>query len=162
MSGKRKGIYLGVFTALAMILSYLESVVPLSVGIPGVKMGLPNLVTVFLLYRYGWKEAAGVSLVRVILTSLLFSNVVSFWYSLAGAAVSILLMSLLKRVDRFSYAGVSIAGGVSHNFAQIAVAAALMHNSAIVGYLPVLCISGSISGMVIGLLAALLLSRVPK
>jgi len=162
MAGKRKGIYLGVFTALSMILSYLETLVPLSIGVPGVKMGLPNLVTVFLLYRFSWKEAAGVSLVRVILTSFLFSNVVSFWYSLAGAALSIFLMTLLKRTDRFSPAGVSIAGGLSHNFAQIAVAAVLMKNGLIAGYLPVLCISGSISGMAIGLLSALLLSRVPK
>lgn len=162
MTKRRRGIYLGVFTALAMILSYLETLVPLSVGVPGVKMGLPNLVTVFLLYRFSWKEAAGVSFVRVVLTSLLFSNVVSFWYSLAGAALSILLMAFLKRWDRFSPAGVSIAGGLSHNFAQIAVASLLMQNGAIATYLPILCISGSISGMGIGLLSALLLSRVPK
>ena len=108
-----------LLTALAMVLSWLESMVPVSAAAPGVKLGLTNLVVIFALYRMGLRAAAAVSLARVGLVSMTFGNAYSFAYSLAGAALSLAVMALLRRTGRFSILGVSVAGGVSHNIAQI-------------------------------------------
>ena len=145
--------------ALAMILSYVESQIP-SPGIPGVKLGLANLVVVFALYRLGWKEAAGISLLRVFLVSLLFGHAASLMYSAAGAVLSLAGMILLKRIDRLSCVAVSVLGGVLHNAGQILMAVVLMgHN--VVYYLPVLILSGTVAGIGIGLVAAILVRRIP-
>ena len=144
--------------ALAMILSYVESQLP-SLGIPGVKMGLANIVVVFCLYRMGWKEALGISLLRVLLVSLLFGHVASFFYSLGGAALSLMGMILLKRLPVFSCVAVSVIGGVLHNLGQILVACLLMGPN-VVYYLPVLIVSGTVAGVLIGLTAALMVKRV--
>ena len=144
--------------ALAMILSYVEAQLP-SLGIPGVKMGLANLVVVFCLYRLGWKEAAGISLLRVLLVSLLFGHVASLMYSAAGAALSLTGMILLRRIPQFSCVAVSVTGGVLHNIGQILMAWALM-GSNVVYYLPVLLFSGTVAGVVIGVVAALLIRRI--
>ena len=147
--------------ALAMILSYVESQIP-SPGIPGVKMGLANIVVVFALYRLGWKEAAGISLLRVALVSLLFGHVASLMYSAAGAVLSLLGMILLKRTDKMSCVAVSVLGGVLHNVGQILMAWALMGPN-VVYYLPVLILSGTVTGVAIGLVSALIVKRVdPK
>ena len=143
--------------ALAMILSYLESLIP-SPGIPGVKLGLANLAVIFALYRLGWKEAVGVSLLRVLLVSLLFGHVASLMYSAAGAALSPLGMILLRRFDRLRRVFVSVSGGVLHNVGQILMAWALM-GSNVVYYLPVLILSGTVAGVVIGVVSALLVKR---
>ena len=147
--------------ALAMILSYVESQLP-SLGIPGVKMGLANIVVVFCLYRLGWKEASGISLLRVFLVSLLFGHVASLMYSAGGAVLSLIGMIALKRIDKLSCVSVSVIGGVLHNVGQILVAWALM-GSNVIYYLPVLILSGTAAGVLIGLVSALMVKRIdPK
>lgn len=144
--------------ALAMILSYVESQIP-SPGIPGIKLGLANLVVVFALYRLGWKEAVGISLLRVFLVALLFGHAASLMYSASGAALSLLGMILLKKTDRLSCVAVSVIGGVLHNAGQILMAWALM-GANVVWYLPVLVLSGTIAGVAIGLVSAILVKRI--
>ena len=109
MKKTKRLVLLAMLTAVAMILSYVESLLP-SVGIPGVKMGLANIAVIFALFRFGWKEAAALSLVRVVLVSLLFGSVGAMLYSLAGAVLSLAVMALLRRIDRFSTVGISVAG----------------------------------------------------
>lgn len=157
----RRIALLGISVALAMILSYLESLVPLSFAVPGIKMGLANLVILFLLYRQGLLDACIVSLIRVVLSSLLFGNAMSLIYSLAGAVLSLAVMTLLKKWDRFSCVGVSVAGGIFHNIGQILAAVLLLETTQIAYYLPVLLISGIVTGTVIGLVAAILIRRIP-
>ena len=147
---------------LALILSYVESLFPLPVAVPGIKMGLPNLVIVFALYRLGAGSAARISLVRVAVVALLFGNVYSLIYSLAGAVLSLLLMALLSRISGLHAAGVSVAGAVMHNIAQIGAAMIILGTKEIIYYLPALLVSGVISGVVIGLLAALMIRRIPS
>lgn len=144
--------------ALAMILSYVESQIP-SPGIPGVKLGLANIVVIFALYKLGWKEAVGISLLRVLLVSLLFGHVASFFYSIAGAALSLAGMILLKKTEKLSCVAVSVLGGVLHNLGQILMAVVLMGRN-VVYYLPVLIVSGVVAGVAIGAVSALLVHRV--
>ncbi len=151
----------GLLTALALVLSYLESLVP-PLGVPGVKLGLPNLAVVFALYRLGFKDACAISLVRVVLVALLFGNGAALAYSIAGAALSLALMGLLKRTGKFSSVGVSVAGGVAHNAGQILVAMALLETSRLAWYLPVLWISGMIAGVLVGIVSGVLVKRVPE
>ncbi len=150
---------LGLTIALAMIMSYIEVLVPLSFAVPGIKMGLANIVIIFVLYKFGIKEAALVSLIRVILVSLLFSNVMAMWYSLAGAVLSLSVMWVLKKIDKFSVIGVSVAGGVMHNVGQIIMAIILLGTEQIALYLPVLIITGTVTGIVIGIVSGLVINR---
>lgn len=150
---------LGLSVALALILSYVESLLPPLMAVPGVKVGLPNVVILFLLYRYGWKETGAVSLVRLLLTAALFTGFAAFFYGLSGAALSLLGSALLKRSGRFSPLGVSVAGGVLHNLGQIALAAFILDSGYIFAYLPVLLLSGTVAGAVVGLLAGILIRR---
>ena len=150
----------GLLTALALVLSYLESLIP-PLWVPGVKLGLPNLAVVFALYRLGWKDACAISLARVVLVTLLFGNGAALAYSIAGAALSLSLMGLLKKTRKFSTVGVSVAGGVSHNAGQILVAMALLETSRLAWYLPVLWVSGTIAGVLIGIVSGVLVERVP-
>lgn len=153
---------LALCTSLALLLSYVEMLVPpILTGIPGIKMGLPNIAIMFLLYRVGAKEAIGVSFVKIAVTSMLF-GVSMFWYSLAGAALSLLVMILLKKSNLLSTVGVSVAGALMHNLGQILVAMLLMQTSAIGYYFIVLCITGTISGIFIGLCGALVIKRMSK
>lgn len=144
--------------ALAMILSYVESQIP-SPGVPGVKLGLANLVVVFALYRLGWKEAVGISLLRVFLVSLLFGHAASLAYSAAGAVLSMGGMILLKKTDKLSCVAVSVIGGVLHNIGQILMAWALM-GANVVWYLPMLILSGTVAGVAIGVVSAILVKRI--
>ena len=123
--GKNVARY-ALLVALAMVLSWLESLVPVSAAVPGMKLGLTNLVVIFALYRLSERDAAAISLVRVVLVSLTFGNAYSFAYSLAGAVLSFAVMAVLKRTGRFSIVGVSVAGGVCHNIGQILVAVAVL------------------------------------
>ena len=162
MKAKRLALC-GLLTALALVLSYLESLVPLgslSFFVPGVKLGLPNLAILFALYRLGFKEAAVISLVRVLLVSLLFGNVFSLAYSAAGAALALAVMGLLRRSGKFGTAGVSVAGAVAHNVGQIRVAMAVLETGAIAAYLPVLLLTGTAAGVAIGLVSAVLIGRI--
>ena len=154
----KKTAYLGIFSAIAIIFGYVESLFPL--GIPGVKLGLANLVIVFLLYLYGVKEAVAVSFVRILVIGFLFGNLFSILFSLAGAVVSLGLMVILKKTKWFSVVGVSVAGGVSHNIAQIIVASFVVGNLNLFWYLPVLLVSGVIAGFLMGTLATEVLNRI--
>ncbi|MGN0398641.1 MAG: Gx transporter family protein [Blautia sp.] len=158
----RKTAYLGLFSAAAILFGYVESLFPVFLGIPGIKLGLANLVTVFLLYQFSWKEAALVSLVRIFVTGFLFGNLFSILFSLAGAALSLAIMVLLKKKGGFSPGGVSVAGGVAHNVGQILVAAFVVENVNLFYYLPVLLIAGVVAGFLMGILAGELLKRVRR
>ncbi len=164
MINKPKTIaFIGVCTALAMILAYVEAIIPpMFPAIPGIKMGLPNIIIVFLLYRRGPVFAAGVSLIRIILVSLLFGNIMALMYSLAGGALSLFVMILLRRLRFLSTVGVSVAGGVSHNVGQILMAMLLLETAELGYYLVVLTITGTLSGIAIGLCGSTLIKRVPK
>lgn len=159
MKAKRVAM-LGTMTVLALVLSYLESLLPLSFAVPGIKIGLPNLVIVFALYRMKPKDAVLISLIRVLLVSILFGSVLSLAYSAAGAILSLALMLILKRTGKFGTTGVSVAGAVAHNFGQILAAVVLLETSRLAWYLPVLILSGTIAGVCIGLLSAFLVKRV--
>ena len=146
--------------ALAMILSFVESQIPSFFPIPGINLGFANIPVIFALYRLSIKDAIVVSLIRVVVVSTLFGTSLTLAYSLSGAVLSLLIMVLLKKSDRFSIVGVSVAGGISHNIGQIIMAIILMHNSVISYYLPFLIISGIVTGVVIGLVSAKIVERV--
>ena len=162
MKKTKKIALLGLTVSLAMIMSYIEVLFPLSFAVPGIKMGLANIVIVFVLYRMSLKDACIVSLIRVFLVALLFGNTMSLAYSLTGAVLSLALMALLKKTEKFSVVGVSISGGVMHNAGQILMAVILMGTAQIAYYLPVLIITGTVTGVGIGLVAALVIDRVKK
>ena len=149
-----------LLVALAMVLSWLESLVPLSLAVPGVKLGLANLVVIFALYKLGPRQAAVISLVRVLLVTLTFGNAFGFAYSLAGAALSLGVMIPLRRSGKFSLLGVSIAGGVCHNIGQILVAMAVLGTAELLWYLPALLAAGTAAGVCIGAAGALVTARV--
>jgi heptaprenyl diphosphate synthase len=154
----KKLTLLGLLTAIALILSYVEALLPpIFVAVPGIKMGLPNIAIIFVLYRFGLKEAAAVSLVRLAAVALLFGNAMTLIYSFAGAVLSLTLMSLLKRSNLFSMIGVSIVGGVSHNLGQILVAMWLMETVEIGYYMIILTVTGTIAGILIGLAGSFVL-----
>lgn len=158
MKTKNLALY-GLLTALALVLSYLESLLPLSFAVPGVKMGLPNIAVLFALYRLGGKGACAISLARVLLASVLFGNMFSLAYSAAGAALSLLVMLLLKKSGKFGVAAVSVTGGVAHNAGQIIVAIFVLETRGLIWYLPPLCVSGIAAGLLVGLASALLIRR---
>jgi len=151
----------GMFVALAMIMSYIETLIPISFGVPGIKLGLANLVTMVCLFSEGPVPAAAVSLTRIILTGLTFGNLSSMLYSLAGGILSLACMIAAARSGLFGKAGVSVIGGVMHNAGQLAVAAAVVENASVFWYFPVLAVSGIVTGALIGLLAALVMERLP-
>ena len=155
----KKVAFLGLSIALAMILSFVESQIPVFTTIPGMKVGLPNLVMVFLLYRVGWKETIVVSIIRVFLVALLFGNLQSLVFSIAGAALSLAGMILLKKLTQFSTVTVSVVGGVLHNVGQIIAACFWTGTRQIAYYLPVLLVSGVLAGVAIGLISGFLLKR---
>jgi heptaprenyl diphosphate synthase len=156
----RKLALLSVLTALALILSYVEAILPpIFSAIPGIKLGFPNILIIFILYRMGLPEAATVSFVRITLSSLLFGTPLTFVYSVAGALLSLLVMTVLKKTDLLSTAGVSIAGGVFHNLGQILVAMALLGTAEIGYYMVVLAVTGILAGLFTGLCGAFLIGR---
>ncbi|MEE0969978.1 MAG: Gx transporter family protein [Clostridia bacterium] len=158
----RKVAFLGLAISLAMILSFVESQIPPLVTIPGVKLGLPNLVMVFLLYRVGAKETVCVSIIRVLLVSLLFGNLQSLLFSISGAVLSLTGMILLKKSKLFSTITVSVIGGVLHNVGQV-LFACFWTNTAEVSYLlPIYLLSGTIAGVVIGLIAGMLVKGMER
>ena len=160
MKLKIKAAYFGVFTALALIFSYVETLIPIHIGIPGVKLGLANLIVVIALYRMGVREAYVLSVVRVILAGFLFGNLFAILYSLAGGLFSLTVMAFLKKTEKFSVLGVSMAGGVFHNIGQLMMAAIVLESLSITYYLPVLLISGIVTGLLIGIVANEMLKRV--
>ena len=149
----------GVFTALALIFSYVELLIPINFGIPGAKLGLANLVIIIVLYKTDRKEALLLSVVRIVLTGFLFGNLFGILYSLAGGILSLAVMALLKRSGAFSIIGVSMAGGVSHNVGQLIMAMLVVETYAVGYYLPVLLIAGLITGTLIGIAGREMLKR---
>ena len=153
---------LSLLVAVAMMLSYIEAQIPLSVSVPGVKIGLSNIATLFALYKLGASEAALVSFVRVILSSMIFANPIMMLYSLSGAALSLVFMIIMKKIGIFSILGVSVVGGVMHNVGQIIAAVIMMKDSGVAYYLVPLVISGTLAGIAIGAVAALLVKKIGK
>ena len=150
----------GMLTALAFILSYVESLVPVTVGIPGVKLGLANLVVVIALYTLDLKGAFVISAVRIVLSGLTFGGLFSMLYSLAGGLFSFVVMAILSRKKVFGTVGVSVCGGVAHNIGQLLVAMAVLETESVWYYFPVLLISGSVAGVLIGLLGGWMTGRI--
>ena len=150
----RRMTTLALLFAIAMIFSFVESRLPTFIPIPGVKLGLCNVVVIFTLLRLGAPSAIAVSLLRVLLSSILFGNTAAFLYSLAGAILSLFGMILLKKTRLFSPVGISVAGGVLHNIGQLLMAMLVLGTAGVLYYLPVLLIAGTVAGALIGLLAA--------
>lgn len=150
----------GMLIALAFIFSYIESMIPFPVPIPGVKLGLANLVNVVGLYTVGAAGTAAVSLVRIVLVGFTFSNPAAMLYSLAGGFLSLAVMILAKKFDWFGKAGVSILGGIFHNIGQLTVAALVTEQAGVFTYLPVLLVAGVVTGAVIGLLGGMIVERI--
>ena len=161
MSDKSKKIaVLGVLTGVALVLSYLEAILPpIYAAVPGIKVGLPNIVIILILYKFGAREAAVISFLRVVLVALLFGNAMTLAYSLVGAVLSLLVMALMKKADFFSPVGVSILGGVFHNIGQILVAIVLLNSTLIGYYMIILTITGTLAGVFVGLTGSILLKR---
>lgn len=148
----------GVLVTLALVASYVETLIPISLGVPGAKIGLANLITIVALFLMGWKDAFAISIIRIVLAGFLFGNLFAIFYSLAGALLSLLIMMLLKKLE-FGTVAVSCAGGVAHNIGQISFAALLVENSRLFYYLPVLLIAGVLAGIVIGIIGGELIKR---
>ena len=162
---QKKLANLGLFAAVAIIFGYVESLIPFFAGIPGMKLGLANLAVLFILEKYTWKEAAFVSVVRIsviriFIIGFMFGNLFSILYSLAGAALSLTVMTVMKKKSDFSILGISVAGGVSHNIGQLLIACLITMTSGLIYYAPALLISGVITGLLIGTLTNEVLKRI--
>lgn len=156
----KKTAFCGLILALALIAGYVESLIPVFIAIPGIKLGIANSVILLLLYTVGIKEAFTVSIIRVLLSGFLFGSMFSILYSLSGAVLSLIIMVLLRRTNSFSITGVSMAGGVMHNIGQLAVASVVLETTAVWYYLPVLMIAGCVTGLVIGILTGEIQKRI--
>ena len=147
---KNRVAYFGVFTALALMFSYIETMIPIQFGVPGIKLGLANIMIVIMLYKSSAKEALLLSIVRIMLSGFLFGNLSSILYSIAGGVLSLGIMTLLKKQGGFSVIGVSVAGGVSHNVGQLIVAMLVVETYQVGYYFPVLLVAGVLTGLGIG------------
>lgn len=150
----------GVFIALALVLSYLESLIPVFAAVPGIKLGIANIVTMLAIYKLGVRPAIIISAGRIVLAGILFGNLYVIIYSLAGGALSIIVIIILKKIKLFSVVGVSVAGAVAHNAGQIIVAVFFMENVNIMYYLPVLIISGVAAGAVVGIFTVYIIKNI--
>lgn len=157
---KNKVAYMGLFLALALICSYVESLIPFYFGVPGVKLGLTNMVVIMVLYCIGTKEAFLISMLRIVLSGFLIGNVFSILYSLAGGILSFLIMLLLKKTGKFGIPAVSVCGGITHNIGQLIVAVLVVENYHIFYYGTVLFVSGIITGFLIGIVAQEVILRI--
>ena len=158
---KKKIAFYGLLIALAFVLSYIESLIPVFVAIPGAKLGLTNLVVLVALERFGKRDAFIINMIRILLVGFTFGNTFSLLYSFAGGILSFLIMILLKKTKRFSLVGISVSGGVGHNMGQIIVAAFVLETGALIYYLPFLLAIGTVAGVIIGILSAEILKRLP-
>lgn len=157
---RNKVAYMGLFLALALICSYIESLIPFYFGIPGVKLGLTNIVVILMLYCVGSREALTISMLRIVLAGFLFGNMFSILYSLAGGGLSFLVMYLLKKTGKLGILPISISGGIFHNIGQLIVAAFVVSNYNILYYMPVLLIAGAVTGLLIGIAAQEVVLRI--
>ena len=157
-----KTAYMGLFLAFALILSYIETLIPFTPSIPGIKLGLANLAVILCLYLFDFKSALLLTTVKAILSGLLFGNLFMIVYSLSGAWFSLFLMALLQKKDFFHLPVVSGAGGVMHNMGQLLVAYFAVETYGVIYYLPVLITAGLVTGIIIGTAAALVLPYLRK
>lgn len=162
MNKSKRIAYFALNVALAFVLSYLESLVPINIGVPGIKLGLANLVVVTALYTLPKGDAFFISMVRIVLSGLTFGGVFSLVYSFAGGILAFAVMLFAKKIRGVSVVGVSVLGAAVHNVGQILAAAVVMKNFGIFYYLPVLLIAGGITGLAIGLLSRIIISRISK
>ncbi|WP_124068281.1 Gx transporter family protein [Clostridium sp. E02] len=158
-SAKFAAVY-GMLIALAFVLSFIESLIPISLGIPGVKLGLANLVTIVGLYTIGIRGTVVISLLRIVLVGFTFGNMFALFYSLAGWGLSLFTMAVCKKFNWFGTTGISILGGIAHNIGQICVASIVVQQVGIFYYLPMLLLAGTVAGLVIGLLGGLIITRI--
>ena len=158
----KKIAYYGLCIALAFVLSYVESLFPTFIAVPGVKLGLTNLVVLIALVKIGKKDAFFINMIRILLVGLTFGTAFSLLYSFAGGILSFLVMMLFYGKNRFSVIGVSVAGGVAHNVGQILVAMVVLESNALLYYLPVLILSGTLAGVVVGILCGEVVKRLPN
>lgn len=157
---KNRVAYFGVFTALALMFSYIETMIPIQFGVPGIKLGFANIMIVIMLYKSSAKEALLLSIVRIMLSGFLFGNLSSILYSIAGGVLSLGIMTLLKKQGGFSIIGVSVAGGVSHNVGQLIVAMLVVETYQVGYYFPVLLVAGVLTGLGIGVVSQEVLKRI--
>lgn len=157
MNRVKKMVDLGLLLAAALILSYIESLVPFGFGIPGIKLGLANLAVLLCLYRWGAREAIALNIMRILLAGFLFGNLYSIFYSLAGGFFSFLVMWMTKRLNRLTMMGVSVLGGVFHNVGQLLVAAFVVETAGVFYFIPYLLLSGVLTGLLIGFIAKIIL-----
>lgn len=157
---KNRVAYFGVFTALALMFSYIETMIPIQFGVPGIKLGFANIMIVIMLYKSSAKEALLLSIVRIMLSGFLFGNLSSILYSIAGGVLSLGIMTLLKKQGGFSVIGVSVAGGVSHNVGQLIVAMLVVETYQVGYYFPVLLVAGALTGLGIGVVSQEVLKRI--
>jgi heptaprenyl diphosphate synthase len=152
----------GMLIALAFILSYIETMIPVMVPVPGIKLGLANLVVLVALYSMGFREAFLLSMIRIVLVGFTFGSLSTMLFSFAGGILSLTLMAIFQKSKLFSMTGISIIGGLGHNIGQILVAMLVVQNLNLVYYLPILMISGLITGTVVGLVGALIVRSLRK
>ena len=161
VSTKRTALF-GLLIALACVLGYVESLIPVYLGAPGVKLGLANLVTMITLYCMGVKAAIAVNVVRIFLSGFTFGPASAILFSLAGAAFSLTVMAVCRKFRLFGMVGVSILGGVAHNIGQFLMAAFVVHTFGVFSYLPVLLAAGTVAGALIGLLGGMVVQRISR
>ena len=152
----------GLLVAVAMALSWVEAQIPAFFAVPGIKLGLTNLVVLAALYCLSERDAVLINLLRILLVGFTFGNLFSLLYSIVGGLLSGLTMILMKRFGRFAITAVSVAGGIMHNVGQILVAMVVLETKSLLYYLPVLWISGIAAGLVIGLLSKEVVRRLPS
>lgn len=150
-----------ILAAMAMILSYVEAMFPLPVPIPGIKLGLANIVVLIAIYRLGFKYAFTINFVRIFTTGLLFTGVFGALYSFAGGVLSIIVMYALYKTNWFSMVGISMAGGVAHNLGQLIMACFIMSNLKLMSYFAILLFAGMGSGILMGIVAYYAYSKLP-
>lgn len=160
----RKMVLIAIMTAFAVTLHFVEGLFPLPVAIPGIKLGLSNIVSLVALYLFGPASAFAILILRVIMTSFLYSGLSSLIFSIAGGLLSVAAMTLFWKLKEkgFSIVSASVAGGVFHNIGQILAAAVVMRTSAVFYYLPVLIISGVATGIVTGIVSGIIVPRLRK
>lgn len=157
-----KVAFIGLFSAFAIIISYIESLIPINIGIPGIKPGFANIVILIVLYAMNVKSAAVINLIRIVIIGIMFGNVLSVGFSIAGAVLSMIVMVFIKKIKGVSMIGVSVCGGVAHNLGQIAAAAAITTVYSLLYYIPFLIIGGIITGIIVGMVADIIYTRVMK
>lgn len=155
-----KAATIGIFSAFAIIISYIESLIPINIGIPGIKPGFANIVILIVLYAMNVRSAAVINLIRILMIGIMFGNILSVCFSIAGAVASMSVMIVIKKIKGVSMVGVSVCGGVAHNLGQIVAASAITTVYSLLYYIPFLIIGGIITGIIVGILANLIYTRV--